>query len=535
MTEPGLIGAEMLEWSDEPVGGDVLAELIRHVIAPGARVLLAGPHATHLTDVLADRCTELTCVVRGLPDATELAARYPEHVTVLCGSFDKLGDVGPFDAVVALDGLDRLTSAGGYVPAWGELADRLAAALAPGGVLLLGLANRLGLHRLLPGLAAQGPGQPRSDVGTDAAWPLPDGVRPATPGQMLAALTERGLAAGACYGGYPHPYRPSVLVDITAIGRHATAIVRATGGARPVVEAGLGAQLAPAWIVVAQRGVRGPGWPEALVADGLGRWCVVYEERGGGRRLLRTGTGPLRHGPLSRDPAALAGPVPGGFTLAEVMVAACEDADLPLIRELMASYAGWLDACGASPFATMDNVLAVEHALVDTSWSWDRPVAAELVLARAIRRFVTRLLAEGRRHPWPRGYGADAICGALHAMAARPADPATLEAGLRLEAEITALTGSVPIDENLVHLRRPDGDLKQARDRAAVLEEQRRWLMKRLDKTEANLRKRSADLATTRDQLNATKSTLRAVRRSTSFKLGRALTRPFRRARGPRR
>src|SRR5262249_11372390 len=129
MSEPRLIGAEMLEWSDEPVGGAVLAELIRRAVPPGARVLVAGPHAPALIE--APECAEVTCLVRGLPDATALAERYAE-ATVLCGSLDKVGDIGPFDAVIALDGLDRLTSAGAYTPSWGELTDRLTAALAPG-------------------------------------------------------------------------------------------------------------------------------------------------------------------------------------------------------------------------------------------------------------------------------------------------------------------------------------------------------------------------------------------------------------------
>lgn len=580
MSEPRLIGAEMLEWSDEPVGGAALAELVTRTVPPGARVLAAGPHAAPLLDALSER-GELTCVIRGLPDATALAQRYGDVVTVLCGSLDKLGDVGPFDAIVALDGLDRLVSAGGYVPSWGELADQLTTALAPGGVLLLALPNPLGLHRLTPmrnhptttpatppppasstppdGLTAPGlsttpdglttPGLSATPGGStmpglstvsgvggggrfgDGDWPLPEAVRPVTPGQMLAALTERGLAAGACYGAYPHPYRPAVLVDVTAVGRHAASIVRAAEGARPVLEAGLGAQLAPGWVAVAQRGVYGPALPEALVADGPGRWCVVYEEEGGGRRLVDPAGEPMRHGPLSRERAALARPAPGGFTLHEVLVAGCAGADLPLIRELLGSYAAWLRN-GASPFATMDNVSAVEHELVDASWGWAEPVAPDVVLARAVRRFVTRLLAEGRRHPWPRDHDADRLCAALHAMAGRPADPAILEAGLRLEAEITALTEERPVAGELVRLRRPDGDLERVRDRAAVLEQQRHWLMTRLDKKEAELAKRTAELATAKEQLKAAKAKARALRGSASYKIGRVVTWPLRRARG---
>jgi hypothetical protein len=139
------------------------------------------------------------------------------------------------------------------------------------------------------------------------------------------------------------------------------------------------------------------------------------------------------------------------------------------------------------------------------------------------------LLAEGLRHPWPRGYDADGICAALHAMAGRPADPPVLEAGLRLEAEITALTGERSADAELARLRRPDGDLDQIRDRAAVLEQQRHWLMARLDKKEAELGKRTAELAAAKEQLSTAKRKLRATRASASFKLGRALTWPARR------
>jgi len=549
---PTLLGAEMLEWSDASAGSPVLAELLRRTIPQGARVLVAGPHDADLIDAVAARTTALTCVLRGLPDAVALARRHPD-ATVYGGDLERIPATASYDVVIALAALDPLTPAGATAPTWDALLDSLIARLAPGGTLLLTHPNPLGLHTIACSHPCPPGGRPAAVVAPeraegallpeprafmdDAQWPRPVGVRPLTAEALRAALHERGSATVHLYAGYPEPYRPGVLLDLAAADRPEHAALAGTPTTRQVFEAGLGVRLAPAWVAVASFGLAAavptPAVPSAsppvtgLVGDGAGRWCVVCEVGSAGRRPVVAGE-PMRDGLLSRDPAAV-GSVTGGRTLEEALLEACAAADLVAVRGLIAAWAP------DSVFATLDNVRADGGRLLDPSWAWGAEVAPEVVVARGIRRFVTRLLEAGGRHPWPRGYDAERICRVLHAMARVPGDAATLEAGLRLEAEICSSTEGVPLEAVLERLRRPGRGaeapaLAQAVDRAAVLEEQRRWLLARLEQREAALAKRERELAAVQAKLATVRDRLRAVRGSTTFRAGRAVTWPARRA-----
>src|SRR3712207_6917355 len=57
------------------------------------RSLVAGPHGDDVIDTLAAR-GEVTCLVRGLPDAEALAGR---GVAVLCGTLAKLPAAEPYE------------------------------------------------------------------------------------------------------------------------------------------------------------------------------------------------------------------------------------------------------------------------------------------------------------------------------------------------------------------------------------------------------------------------------------------------------
>lgn len=289
---PQLIGGEMLAWSDArhidraPAGGPVLAHLAGLVVT-GGRVLFAGPHDTGLVTALRDAGVAVTCLVRSLPDAQDLAGA---GVQVLCGTLPKLVAESPFDAVIALDGLDRLCSPEGPQLSWPESLRALRRAARPGGALLLGVANELGVHRLVD------PAPPTA-ARTDGDWIVLgdfDDSRPANPAGLAAALAAEGLRVRRLYAGWPVPQAPTVL----ATGAEATdaggvlvaAVARAYAdayAARPVlsdprrlataaVRAGLGAELAACWIVLAHHATgpaehaTGPATGPAEPATGSG-------------------------------------------------------------------------------------------------------------------------------------------------------------------------------------------------------------------------------------------------------------------------
>jgi len=262
------VGGEMVLWSDaEPVDGSVLRPLLA---ALTGRVLVAGPHAPDLLDaVSADRTTIL---VRGLVDAEKIAARYATRpdVTVCCGGLDALSGFGEFDAVVALDGLGRLSSAETTDLSWAEALALLLAVLRPEGRLLLGLANTLGVDRLVEVPPAA----------RDADWGAPDErdrTRPSGPAELRSILERAGWQTRAEYAAYPAALLGAeVLADPELAGFLEATVLGAAGPDRDVLtdpgrlavralRRGLAGELAPGWFVLAG----GDGTPPAaLIASG---------------------------------------------------------------------------------------------------------------------------------------------------------------------------------------------------------------------------------------------------------------------------
>src|SRR5690349_6296501 len=113
-----IVRGEIQPWTDysgyrAPAGGEPLLALLDDLLPPvSARVLIAGPHAVPLVELVAARAAALTVLVRSVSDAQELRVAVPAgHVTVVTGALDGLVDVPPFDVVIAADGLDRVLGA----------------------------------------------------------------------------------------------------------------------------------------------------------------------------------------------------------------------------------------------------------------------------------------------------------------------------------------------------------------------------------------------------------------------------------------
>jgi hypothetical protein len=468
-----LVGGEMAAWSDRrateraPAGSAVLAHLLS-LLPAGDRVLLAGPHADELLTAL--RHTRVTCLLRSLSDATELAGR---GVDVLCGTLPKLAADGDYDAVVALDGVDRLCSVEGPQHDWAESLHALRAALRPGGALLLAVENELGVHRLVT----------RATAPSDGGWnPVAefDHGRPGNPTRLAGRLAADGLAVSWLGAAWPTPAAPTVMATpgaFTDSGGLTDALAAAAAGAvasayagRPVlsdprrlaaaaVRGGLGAEFATSWLVLAHRapGTRsGPAFPQALLGDVAGGPVLelAYDREGRWARRPVT-TGPTAQGPtVIRDPTRLAGLMPTGRLLEELLLTAALRHDLPAARRLLTGYADWLPALGhGHAYATFDNVLVDDgrYALLDPSWDTTVPVTVPVAATRAARRFATTLITGGYAHPWPPTADVDALATVLAAAAGVDVDAALLTAAIDLDVAILA-------DQ------RPDADPAQLRE-----------------------------------------------------------------------
>ncbi|HEV7934310.1 MAG TPA: hypothetical protein VGP70_18630 [Actinomadura sp.] len=579
-----LIGGEMFDWSDADAsrpGGGALETLLLRVVPASGHVLLAGPHRDGLVDRLIAHCARVTCLVRSLPDAQELGRRQAGsgRLTVLCGGLDKLGDEGPYDAIVAAGGFHSLAAPDSSALTWSESLDRLSALLAPAGALVIGVENELGVHRLVDpgGAAPDGEWLPRHGV---------DGTVPVGPAELVARLRERGASVERCYAAYPGLVPPAVLITADRLeerlgpdGAAATLISAAlahefTGRhvladpcrlARSALSHGLGARLAPAWIAV----VRPAGeLPAGLITDGSpGHWAATYELRDDDGRWVRGDVqppGPRDAGRVLREPARLAGPVPAGYTLEESLRTACALSDVPAVRRLLRSYARWLagQAPGIMAFATPGNVIVDGEwfAVLDPSWELAGELPFELALARALRQFAAGLVSGGYRHPWPTTLDLDGVTVTLLAMAGHPGDRALLGQAVELEAELeAAVRGLSAADharllaelqsgmvreplgyrEALVAQHRLTEELADARARAAwldtALKAKETELVRaaetaqgKLDDLNQKRRQDQAELKRLQQELKARTAQITALRNSLSHRVGRLVTAPLR-------
>ncbi|MEU5564241.1 class I SAM-dependent methyltransferase [Micromonospora musae] len=474
-----LPGGEMLTWSDlpeqRPGTAGALAALAARVVPAGAAVLVAGPHDPALLDRLAH--AEVTCLLRGYPDGAALAAH---AARVVVGGPAGLGDDERFDVVIAGAGLDPVESVEGARLGWGGVLARLTGALRPGGTLLLWAQNPMGLRRLVDTDAWYA----RRD---DAAWTVTgvlDVDHPANREQLRDRLAGAGLRTDAFFAAYPDA-GGRALIDADELAAATTcglfdAVLHDAGGngfaattvlqdpARLAVDAlhaGLGAALAPGWVVLATKapasrpvdGEPSRVLPVALLQTGPAadvlevvtgpqgwRWQVTSAERS------ETPAAPFATREAAcRDLATLDGqPVPQGRLLRTLLLDAALRQDLDGLRRTLRGYADWLagqadpdgELGGAVALATVDNVLVADggYALLDPSWQATSPLRTEVVLARGLRRFATTLVTGGYAHPWPSTLDIAGLTVVLGGVAGHDLERATVSAAVETEAAVTA-------------------------------------------------------------------------------------------------
>ena len=415
-----LIGGEMLVWSDldgshgpGPVRGAALAPLLA---AAQGRTLVAGPHDPALIDALT--VEDLTLLVRGVPDAETLTARYADRpgISVWCGSPEKLAAEPPFDTVIALDGLRRLSSVEGPELTWSAAFDVLTGVLRPGGRLLLAIENTLGLHRLV----ALPPRLSDSDWTPTAEY---DRTRPSGPARLRARLNAAGFAVGRAYAAYPSPTEPTVLLapEILAeddvhgfleavLSRACTPLdATLTDPARLAVRAarfGVATDLAPAWILLAQR--------------------ESASESGKKTGEMFTSTQPIAITPHATIPADGVRAVPHGRTREDLLISACLERDLPALRELLVTWQS-----GDTAGVPADQAIVGEDG---TTTALVAPGSA----SDAIRGFAATLVRGGFAHPFASTASADDLAGTLAVMAGVELDPAPSAETVPTYAELLA-------------------------------------------------------------------------------------------------
>lgn len=476
---PGVV----LTWSDDehvarPTAVEAVLRPLVERHSPG-RVLLAGARSVPLVACLPDD-TVVDVLVRGVPDAGEASDASGLHPAsrVFAGGIDAFTADEPYDLVVALGGPTRLVGPDGDGIGHAALVERLAGLLAPDGILVLDLANALGLDDLVAAA-------PRAPEDSNDLWHVGAvgfDPRPPVLPEVGAMLDAAGLRPVRTYAALPDLDRSSLLValdrspaDDAVRARARQAVVAAAAQAStatlrdPRAVAGLVVdadgldRLAPAWLVVAGREAApeapsaalpavvetepfcDPRWSRVLVLDGTGATSVAWadgrhEEVTAERALSRT-----LDLPRTED----------GPTLDTALREACAARRHGAVRDLVRRYAAWLadpdvwtpETVPTRPFAVPTNVAVLDDgsfSVVDPSWRLNQEVDEDTILVLGLRSFARGLLASAAPHPWRTDSTPDALTYTLAAMTAVVPAETTIVAAAELEATVESLRGGRP-------------------------------------------------------------------------------------------
>src|SRR5262249_4527422 len=107
----------MQPWTDDtnPPPADrgvALLRLLDDVLPPARSALVLGPHDRAVLETVTARSEKVTLLLRSVSDAQTFETEMP-GLNVVAGGLDGFVDArpGPFDVVIAADGLDRLLGA----------------------------------------------------------------------------------------------------------------------------------------------------------------------------------------------------------------------------------------------------------------------------------------------------------------------------------------------------------------------------------------------------------------------------------------
>lgn len=404
-----MIAGELLNWSDlhpadsrPAVGGPVPAELLAAVIRPTDSVLVAGPHSLELLEQIAKTAASVDVLARSAPDAEEIAKAL--DVRVFCGTLDHFGPEygeASYDTVVALDGVPRLIGPDTLVMPWADGLAVLKSRLAPGGQLLLGAENSFGIERLVQP-------DPTVTLPRDEDWPADvrgDAAAPAGYKSVVSALDAADLRVTSSYAVYPNLVDASVGLSAVDGPLAAAVVARAVAAkfsgptltdpyrtTQEAIAAGLGVELAPAWLFV-------------LGAPGQSPAGTTPEQRGAGSTPEQLPAGVVPEG--------------SGVLLEEQLLTALRIDDHAALRRSVPAYVEWLRAQPAetAAVAAPDNVISdgTTYRVFGTAEATESTGDA-LVVAQ-LGRFVRRSLEAGSRQPWAAGSAPRDLTARLASMA----------------------------------------------------------------------------------------------------------------------
>lgn len=453
-----MLGGEMFTWSDfgsrtAVADGPIARGILAGYTGARRRVLVAGAHAAALVEAAVTGFDAADVLVRSYEDAQALREQLPATVHVVCGPLGALTRRGEgYDLVIALAGVDRLHSAEIDEASWTSAVSHLVSLLSDDGELYLGFGNEVGVDRLLgldPDLAHDNANWPHGRVSTDLPLDL----------HTLGAHLEAGglgqVENWACFGPRSAPTLavPAGLLEArrrdVVLGRLVEQSFAGDGSeeartvkdvghtARELVVHGLGAGVAPRWVLHHARGIKKTRNEFVLVA-GTATYSLHAGERDGV-------TGWERRSVDGQGEAA--GWLPSAPTVHELITDACAAHDLSEAGALVRRYRDWLgdEVDPAKVAVTLhDLVLAGESVEVLEAPTAADPTSADVVLVRSLLVFAHDFLGRVQRHPWPRSSSPEIVAWALAGAADVEADPERLRQAVALDARLRGPGVAVP-------------------------------------------------------------------------------------------
>jgi len=253
----------------------------------------------------------------------------------------------------------------------------------------------------------------------------------------------------------------------------------------------------------------------------------------------------MRERRVVRDYSELPVLVAEGPTLEAILRRACATGSIASVRKLVQQYAAWLGepeswpggSAGERLFAVPSNVVVTESGMAcfDNSWRWAADLDLDILIVRGLRDFARRLLRSGAEHPWTPDISPDALTETLVAMAGVQWLPHQVTVVARVEAELkTVLHGGDASYEAQVYASNMEGGASQYASSGGPLRGYREALASSgrlaqgLYEREGQVIWLEATLRSRDILVREMAGTLAAIRRSVSFRIGRALTWPLR-------
>jgi len=463
----------MQPWTDRTDDRPALAALLADALPGDRRTLIVGPHSLPLISAVLDRTSDATILVRSVSDAEDLAAEFGDRLQVVAGALDGMAS-GPFEVVVAADGLDRVLGYDSGDLTWTERLQALTALAAPDAVVVLGLENEFSLVNLLDS-------RPADERHGDDEWrPLHnDSTRPVSVGQLESALpwtahiyadfgSRTFVAADVAAAARPGEL-PTRLATDALDARDVPLLSPVADGVDSAARAGLLPAIPTGWIAIA--GIRAA---HDLYAQ-TGPAVLTADQVPDGWRTTIAASPAVDTTTPAFDAGVVPAEVPGGVSVESVLVRLAAAEDVPAFRKLAAELGEW--AADSRIVLRWDDVVidgdTFAHGV--SPWVTAEPTGKADLLAAAWYRFHDRLVGGHRRHPWPPWMVGDDLVSTWMGMsgielpesvqATSPDTPSASVAHVARGKELAAALADVlrTRDDEAVDLRTALADAEQAR------------------------------------------------------------------------